>query len=283
MGVLSLIRGLYNSVGDKLEKAKEWIQDKYKKAKEISVATVRAINRTIKDWEKPDKPSPDWGDVRPKTPTSDANPPTGGGNRYISGYKPSNEYEAKNLINRRTSILERYHKEARKEAVAFEDMARQTYCDTYFYLLSTLDEVMDTRAIESFIDKKSKTFMNQMRDEINSKISIGNRHFNMLLDDTTLKESEYNRKIQDYADSAFQTAKDNLLSTLQQLINETNNYIRVNANKFLQDEQEMLNVLRNNLNQLTKEGEMKQRELERISYEYATLLLIKELSKQKFD
>ena len=297
MGLLGWIKEKAKKAGnwieEKAEKAKEWVVDKYEKAKEIGKAVKKSVNETIEGWKRPKK-STDWTGGRSTsgggtssggsgTSSGGGGTSTSGGGTSTSGYKPTTDIYVINMINRRTAIIDSYQESVKSEAVAFENMARRAYLKTYTDMLTTLGEVMEIRAINSFIDKKSKTFKNQMRDEVNSKITIGNRRLIMLMDDTTIGDSEYNRRIQEYADSVFQKAKDNLLLTLQQLITETNQYISTNAKKFLQDEQEVLKGLKDNMFNLSKEGETKEKELEKISSEYSTLLLIKELAEQKVD
>lgn len=288
MGLIGWIKKASNWIEEKTEKARDWVVDKYEKAKEIGKAVRKSVNETIEGWTKQkNPPTENWTKGRSTggggTSTGGGGISTGGGGTTYGRYKHASETSVINMINRRTSIIDSYQERVKSEAVAFENMARRAYLKTYTDLLTTLGEVMEIRAINGFIDKKSKIFKNQMRDEVNSKISIGNRHLIMLMDDTTIGDSEYNRKIQEYADSVFEKAKDNLLLTLQQLISETNHYISTNAKKFLQDEQEILKELKDNLLNLSKEGETKERELEKISSEYSTLLFIKEIAEREVD
>ena len=122
-----------------------------------------------------------------------------------------------------------------------------------------------------------------MRNEINSAITYGNRQLKRLMNDTSLSRGEYSDRIQDYVDTIYDRAKDNLLAELQKAFLDTDSYIKVNAKKFLQNEQEILKGLKTNMKNLSKEGDAKERELEKIGKEYATLTFVRSIANNKVD
>jgi hypothetical protein len=101
------------------------------------------------------------------------------------------------------------------------------------------------------------------------------------MNNNNLSASAYNQSIQNYADKVFNQAKRNLLILLKRTIQETNNYISTNANKFLSDQEAILNTLKVNLYNLSQEGETSEKELSKMSEEYAILQLVESVAKEK--
>ena len=125
-----------------------------------------------------------------------------------------------------------------------------------------------------------------MRNEINSAITYGNRQLKRLMNDTSLSRGEYSDRIQDYVDTIYDRAKDNLLAELQKAFLDTDSYIKVNGNYLFvgkQLGQEILKGLKTNMKNLSKEGDAKERELEKIGKEYATLTFVRSIANNKVD
>ncbi len=284
MGLWDKIKKGASWVGDKLDRAIEWTEEKVVSwVEEKATNLYNNISNTLNDWKNV------------KTPK--ISNLGGSGNRGSSGNgggfetesqkpdepKPSSESAKIAEINRRVAVIESYQKDAKVKAEEYESIARRAFLQTYEDTIETLSQILDVKAIRSFVNKKSVVFNNQMRDEVNTKISLANHVLTDLLDDRSLSEDDYDMRIQAYADKVFNKAKNNLLVTLKRAVNETNNYIKTNAEKFLKDQEEILKSLKNNLTNLSKEGETGERELEKVSAEYATLLFIKDLAEKKIE
>ena len=277
MGFGSWIKEKYNAaktaVKEFVSDAVDVAKDVYQKGKELASAVGTAVTETVKGWMRP-RPGTDWGGGQSKNNTGS----NSGGS--ING---KTQQELKAELDVRIDLIDQYQKQARKEAKIYEDIAKEAYKKKYEQMVKALGEVMDTKHIQNFINSKSQIFSNLMRNEINSAITYGNRQLKRLMKDTSLSRKEYSDKIQDYVDTIYDQTKDNLLAELQKAFSETDSYIRINAKKFLQDEQEILKGLKNTMNNLSKEGDAKERELEKIGNEYATLAFVRSLANKKED
>ena len=230
----------------------------YEKGKEIVTAVGTAVTETVKGWKNGVKPT------------------IGDGGHTPSGGKTNKEEIA--LLEVRGEVIADYQKQVSKDAKTYEGVVRDAYLKKYNPITKALRDIMDTRHIEKFIKSKSKTFANLMRDEINSEITLGNRKLKRLMDDTSLSQLEYKHAIQDFADKIYDNAKDNLLDVLESAFSETDSYIKIHVSKFLQDEQETLIAMKENMQKLSQEGGARERELEKIGKEYATLSFIRSLA-----
>ena len=299
MGFGSWIKEKYNAaktaVKEFVSDAVDVAKDVYQKGKELASAVGTAVTETVKGWMRP-KPDQDWGGGQSKTNPGTSVPPkttpgdsSGGQSKNNTGSNSGgstngkSQQELKAELGVRIDLIDQYQKQARKEAKIYEDIAKEAYKKKYEQIVKALGEVMDTKHIQNFINSKSQIFSNLMRNEINSAITYGNRQLKRLMNDTSLSRKEYSDKIQDYVDTIYDQTKDNLLAELQKAFSETDSYIRINAKKFLQDEQEVLKGLKNTMNNLSKEGDAKERELEKIGNEYATLAFVRSLANKKED
>lgn len=280
MGLSEWLKKKKEQVTQAYHDTKDWFKDKYEKAKELKDNVKDSIKKTFDGWKKK-KPKISTEGARTGSSTGTG---TGTEDNIVDiGYvqpKTDSVSEWKEIIKRRMKIIDEYQKKVEADAEIFEKMASTSYKKTYNFL-NKLNDVMDVQPIWKFINNKRKSFNHQMRNEVNTGVSIGNPNLVALMNDKSLSNSEYERKIQDYADSIYQKAKNNLLVTLQEVINETNSFIRVNATKFLQDEQIFLNEKKSNLSNLSKQGESKEKELEKIAAEYAALSLVKEIAEKE--
>ena len=247
-GAVELGRAAYN-------KGKEI----FEKGKEIVMAVDTAVTETVKGWKSGVKPT------------------IGGGGRINPGGK-TNHSEDIARLEIRGNVIADYQKHVSKDAKTYEGIVRDAYLKKYKPITKALRVIMDTRHIEKFIKSKSKTFANLMRDEINSEITLGNRKLKALMDDTSLSQLEYKHAIQDFADKIYDNAKDNLLDVLESVFSETDSYIKIHVSKFLQDEQKTLIAMKENMQKLCQEGGARERELEKIGMEYATLSFIRSLA-----
>lgn len=268
---------IYDGVKDFANDVVDVAKDVYAKGKELVSAVGTAVSETVQGWVRP-KPKQDWSSGKPTGNSCGGN----SGNNVSYGVgRSKSDTEIKAELGRRIDLIDSYQKQARKEAAVYEKMVKNAYEKKYEKILIALGKVMDTKHIQSYIKLKANIFQHQMRDEVNSSITYGNRKLKKLMNDSNLSDKDYSDKIQEYVDSVYEEAKTDLLDLLQTTFTETDSYIKVNAKKFLQDEQEVLKGLRTNMTNLSKEGEAKEQELEKIGVEYATLALIRVLAKEQ--
>ena len=287
MGLWDKIKKGASWVGDKLDRAVEWTAEKVVNGvewvEEKATNLYNNISNTLNEWtsKKTAKTVDGWGGSG-----NGGGPGNGGGyEQEPKPYRPKRNSESAIIAetNRRVAVIDSYQEDAKVKAEELEGIARRAYLQTYEDMIETLSQIMDVRTIRNFVSRKSDGFKNQMRDEVNSNISLANHELTDLLDNRSLRGDAYDRSIQSYADKVFNKAKNNLLATLKRAVDETNNYIKTNAGKFLQDQEEILKSLKDNMANLSKEGETGEREFEKVSGEYATLLFVKYLAEKEID
>lgn len=255
-------------LGDKIEQGLEWAGEKIVQGVEWVGEKIEQVGEKIQKALNPVKTT-----TAPKINTNNVN--------KKGTDKTTSEVDKIAEVNRRMEMIDEYQGKVEIKSLDIENATRIAYMNTYSDILETLKPVMDVIHIQSYINKKSKVFEYKMRNEINSKIIISNHELQSLMNNNNLSASAYNQSIQNYADKVFNQAKRNLLILLKRTIQETNNYISTNANKFLSDQEAILNTLKVNLYNLSQEGETSEKELSKMSEEYAILQLVESVAKEK--
>lgn len=193
------------------------------------------------------------------------------------------EKERKSKLKRRATLIHEYQEKVAVQAEEYEITVQRLYVKTYSGFVNELEQYMDVRPFRKFIDEKMKVFENMMRDEVLEKISLQNMELNDLMDDLESPFDEYCKKIDEYANRVYLTARENLLKHLKKVIEETNNHIKVYANKYIIDMMEEAKEHKANLANLSQEGEVRDAQLLKIASEYSTLLLIRSLAEQEIN
>ena len=191
--------------------------------------------------------------------------------------------ERKSKLKRRATLIHEYQEKVAVQAEEYETTVQRLYSKTYSGFVNELEQYMDVRPIRKFIDGKMKVFENMMRDEVLEKISLQNMELNDLMDDLESPFEEYCKKIDDYANRVYLTARENLLKNLKKVIEETNNHIKVYSNKYIIDITQEAKEHKESLDNLSQEGEVRDAQLLKIASEYSTLLLIKSLAEQEIN
>ena len=166
------------------------------------------------------------------------------------------------------------------EAEIYESNARRVYEETYEGFLNEVEKIMDVNPIRNFIVEKSKSFKDIMRNEVNRKISLGSQEMLRIMDDETLSLEEYEKKLNSYVDTVCDNARKKLLDKIQEAVNETNEYIRANANAFLNNELEFVKEQNNTLKELSKQGAARDAQILTIAEQRATLQMINSIANE---
>ena len=193
------------------------------------------------------------------------------------------ENERRAKLKQRSSLIHEYQLKIATQAVEYETTVQLLYVKTYSVFINELEKYMDVRPIRKFIDEKMKVFENMMRDEVLVKVSLQNLELNALMDDVESSIDEYCKKINDFADKVYYSARENLLKCLKKIIEDTNNYINVYANKYIVDITQEAKEHKDNLEKLSQEGDVRDAQLLKTASEYSTLVLIKFLAEQEID
>ena len=193
------------------------------------------------------------------------------------------EKEEKARIKRRAAMIDEYQDKVAVKAEAYETEVRKQDNQTYSKIIEDLEQQMDVGSIRKMIEAKSRSFENKMRDEVNAKINLGNYELVNMMDDYSLEFEEYCNKVDAYTEKVYESAKKHLLESLNTIIEETNSFITIHAKKSLQDTLDQEKEHRDNLANLSKEGEVRDAQLLKSSSEYATLLFIQEQANKKVE
>lgn len=186
------------------------------------------------------------------------------------------EKERKAEIKRKAELLDNFQDEVATRASEYELQIKKQYYQTYSLILEELEKHMDVSPIRKKIDETSKLFKNKMRDKVNAEINVGNRKLTALMDDISLDFESYRTKVNEYTDSIYYSAREELLKLLQVAVNDTNKFISEYANKFMQETILLAEQHKNILDNLTKEGEIREAQLAKSAEEYSVLMLIKQ-------
>ena len=231
-----------------------------KVVKTVAKATVEVVKEVASDIRdifntKPDStPPPVWPPV--DYPYPDPEP-----------YNPDDETD-EGTITYVAEIVEDWHRKVCKRASLLENHTKTIYLSSYERIIKELAPFMDVSKIKKFMTNKAKRFNNQMRDELNDVISQSNYKFMSIINDDA--------KAQRFVNNAYDEASRNLYVTLEEVIAETNSFIKVHTTRYLDEEKTALAELQQQYINLSNEGSTRDAELDKIAKEYASLLFIQE-------
>jgi len=190
------------------------------------------------------------------------------------------ESARKRLIAKRQKMIDSFQENYVSDAEIFEANARRVYEETYDSFISEIEKIMDVAPIRNFIVVKSKTFKNVMRNEVNSKISLGSPEMVRIMDDESLSLEDYEDELNSYVNRICDNARKKLLSKIHRAVNETNEYIRKNAEAFLNNELDFVKEQNDVLRELAKAGAARDAQILTIAEQRATLQLINSIANE---
>ena len=251
------LKKIGNAVGTVVTGAVKVVKTVAKATVEVVKEVASDIRDIFKSKQDPTSP-PVWPPVDP-IPLGD--PPIG---PDVPGDGP----DAPGVIIYIAEIVEDWHREACKRASKLENHTKTIYLSSYERIIKELAPFMDVSKIRKFMTNKAKRFNNQMRNELNDVISQSNPKFMSIIYDDA--------KAQRYVNNAYNEASKNLYITLEEVIAETNNFIKVHTTRYLDEEKAALAELQQQYINLSKEGSTRDAELNKIAKEYASLLFIQD-------
>lgn len=201
--------------------------------------------------------------------------PTWEGDTGGSSTSSSNLSDEENKAEktRQAEDVANWQAKVQKKAKKREKTIQKTYKDLYDPTIQELEEIFDEEIIEeiqSYIDEKSTSFKNQMRDEVNTKVSSSYSEWDGLISDPYVD----NAKIQRYCDDVYNTADDNLLDLFTNAVAETNAHIKDIVNKYNNDKAKHLNALKESLIKLSSDEATKSAEIKAIYEKLAVIQFI---------
>lgn len=185
--------------------------------------------------------------------------------------------------SQRMNIISNYQIEVEKDATYRESILKETYVNMYkLGILDSFDTIFDTTKIRQYIEKQSKRFDHVMRDEVNHKVSP--KELEEMANSFHGTAKAFDEKVNKFAHSVYKEAKCNLEDLFVEIVNETNNTIKEEAEKYLRDENESLNEFKQTLINLSAEGHEKEEQLKAIAFELTTMEFIKhEVKKYEYN
>lgn len=197
--------------------------------------------------------------------------------------KIKREKERKANIKRKAELLDNFQDEVAQKASNYELEVKTQYYQTYSAILEELEKHMDVLPIRKEIDETSKSFNNKMRDKVNAEINLGNRKLTALMDDLSLDFESYRTEVNKFTDSIYYSAREDLLKLLKQSVENTNKFISEYSKKFMQETIQQAETHKRNLENLTKEGEIRDAQLTKSAEEFSALMLIKQEAEKKIE
>ena len=197
--------------------------------------------------------------------------------------KIKREKERKANIKRKAELLDNFQDEVAQKASNYELEVKTQYYQTYSAILEELEKHMDVLPIRKAIDETSKSFNNKMRDKVNAEINLGNRKLTALMDDLSLDFESYRTEVNKFTDSIYYSAREDLLKLLKQSVENTNKFISEYSKKFMQETIQQAETHKQNLENLTKEGEIRDAQLTKSAEEFSALMLIKQEAEKKIE
>lgn len=197
--------------------------------------------------------------------------------------KIKREKERKANIKRKAELLDNFQDEVAQKASNYELEVKTQYYQTYSTILEELEKHMDVLPIRKEIDETSKSFNNKMRDKVNAEINLGNRKLTALMDDLSLDFESYRTEVNKFTDSIYYSAREDLLKLLKQSVENTNKFISEYSKKFMQETIQQAETHKRNLENLTKEGEIRDAQLTKSAEEFSALMLIKQEAEKKIE
>lgn len=255
---------------DAYDEGKKFCKDAYDGSKEL-VSDIKKETKKVAKWTGQQiQKGTTWvgntlGDVLKKldVPTWDLPIPP----------LSDNPRDAKRRIKQIAENVTAWQPKVEEKASEREKTIQKTYKELYKPILNQLKEILDEELmaeIQAFIDEKSKFFENQIRDEVNTKVSPSYPEWDKLMADSNLTIT----KVQKYCNEVYYTADNNLLDSFGQAVNETNDYITEKVNKYNDNKEKHLNSLKESLVKLSSDEATKSEEINDLYKELAVIQFI---------
>lgn len=176
-----------------------------------------------------------------------------------------NEEWRKKKTEEENELIHKYQVQIEKRAKSREKAVKMAFKKIYEPYLASFEEVFDDSIMEDiheFIEEKSLSFANTLRDEVNTKVNSSNKRWKYLISNNPSRED-----LQNYCDKIYTNADNNLLDLLQSCIEDTNKFISGCIVKYNNDKATALTKLKDSLIKLTADEETKAQELKEIAEE----------------
>lgn len=177
----------------------------------------------------------------------------------------ANEEERKRRRERENKAITEYQNQIEQRAKSRENAVKRAYLKIYNEYISDFTNVFEEdviKDIKTYVEKRSNTFINTLRDEVNEKVNSSYQPWKQLVYSHPSTE-----RLQAYCDKVYTEADNNLLDLLQKSIEDTNKYISRCIIKYNEDKAKALSDMKSSLIKLTSDEETKSKELQKIAEE----------------
>lgn len=189
-----------------------------------------------------------------------------------SSSSSANEERKKKARERENEAITQYQNEVEQRAKSREKAVKETYLKIYKEYIADFEEVLDADLmddIKSYVKKTSHSFINTLRDEVNTKVNSSYQPWKQLI-----SSHPSPKRLQDYCYKVYTEADNNLLDLLQSAIEDTNKFISKCVIKYNDDKAKALKEMKDSLVKLTADEETKAQELKKIAEELAVAQFI---------
>lgn len=168
-------------------------------------------------------------------------------------------------------LIAKYQRIVSKNAIQEEKAISDIYDEVHKSIVSKLKEQsIDTASIEKYIKEQKKRFSHVMRNEVNERVNPCCEEWEELMDDEYSTKSD----IKEYTDSVYRDAQHLLYDTLSTVTKDTALFIEKYVKKYLSDRRNALKSMKQSLVNMTSDEETRDKEIQKLSEEYATMLFI---------
>lgn len=176
-----------------------------------------------------------------------------------------NEEDKKRKRERENEAITQYQQQIEERAKSREKDVKNAYLKIYAEYIAAFEKVFGNdiiSSIKNYVNDKSLSFANTLRDEVNTKVNSSYQPWKQLI---SMHPSA--KQLQDYCDKVYTDADNNLLDSLQSAIEETNKFISKCINKYNDDKATALSEMKHSLINLTADEETMAQELKKIAEE----------------
>ncbi len=253
----SFLKSAAKEVASGVAKATKYVGEKLKEAGEW-------VDKTISNLGKKES--------GPTINTSFTSSTSSSSSNSSSSSSSANEERKKKARERENEAITQYQNEVEQRAKSREKAVKETYLKIYKEYIADFEEVLDTDLmddIKSYVKKTSHSFINTLRDEVNTKVNSSYQPWKQLI-----SSHPSPKRLQDYCDKVYTEADNNLLDLLQSAIEDTNKFISKCVIKYNDDKAKALKEMKDSLVKLTADEETKAQELKKIAEELAVAQFI---------
>lgn len=232
----------------------DWCKKKYNQAKEIYYETKEVVKKAWNSLTSSKTSSPDI----------QINP-------HHYGEDDISTIEKIERIRQHNRLIAKYQRDVSKNAKMEENAVSDTYDKVHNSIVSKLKEQsIDTGPIEKYIKDQKRRFSNVMRNEVNERVNPCCEEWEDLMNDEYSTEAD----IKEYTDSVYHDAQHLLYKTLSTVTKDTTVFIEKYVKKYLTDRRNALKKMKQSLVNLTGDEETRNKEIQKLTEEYATMLFI---------